>query len=88
MTIPQPMQSLYVDHSGFVRFRENAIVRTLLDHSTAQGFGLNELAGMDFTNEDRQQFAQLIGYSLVGYGELSYVSTPAYAAAVRRSADL
>jgi len=28
----------------------------------------------DFSQEDREQFAQLIGYSLSGFGELSYVS--------------
>jgi hypothetical protein len=37
---------------------------------------------MDFTVNDRQQFAQLIGYSLSGYGELtSYVDDVAYCAA-------
>ena len=29
---------------------------------------------MPFTREDRQQFAQLIGYSESGYHDLSYVS--------------
>ena len=33
---------------------------------------------MEFTKEDRQQFAQLIGYSLSGYGELNYVTDRAW----------
>lgn len=28
---------------------------------------------MEFTQEDREQFAQLIGYSLSGYSDLGYV---------------
>jgi hypothetical protein len=35
---------------------------------------MNALAQMDFANDDREQFAQLIGYSLSGYEGLSYVS--------------
>ena len=29
---------------------------------------------MPFSDEDREQFAQLIGYSVSGFGELSYAS--------------
>jgi hypothetical protein len=35
---------------------------------------MNNLALLPFSNEDRVQFAQLIGYSLNGFGELPYVS--------------
>ncbi len=34
---------------------------------------MNDLAVKDFSDEDRCQFAQLIGYSISGYEELSYV---------------
>ena len=34
---------------------------------------MNDLAKMNFSNEDRAQFAELIGYSVNGWGELSYV---------------
>ena len=64
-----PIQPLTQDAHGVVRFKENAIVRHLLD--THQKCDLNALARMDFTDDDLQQFAQLIGYSLSGYGELS-----------------
>lgn len=67
-----PIQPLANDEHGVLRFKPNAIVRHLLDaHPTCD---MNRLACMDFTDDDRQQFAQLIGYSLSGYGDLGYVS--------------
>lgn len=79
-TTRHPMQPLEHDKSGVLRFKENAIVSYLLD--THLSVSMNQLAAMPFSKEDRQQFAQLIGYSLSGYGELtSYVDDEAYAAA-------
>lgn len=66
---------------GTLRFKQNAIVRHLLDHGQKHGCGLNELACMNFSKEDRMQLAQLIGYSLSGYSELSYVDDDSYGAA-------
>lgn len=63
--------------------RNNAIVRYVVDHATkmvathpmhANRLDLNKLALMKFPQEDREQFAQLMGYSISGYHELSYVS--------------
>ena len=66
-----PMQ--YTEHArGALRFRTNEIVRFLLD---AGPFGLNDLAKIPFSDDDRRQFAQLIGYSVDGYNELSYAAT-------------
>ena len=77
-----PIQPLANDASGVMRFKENAIVWYLLD--THHDCDMNKLAMMDFTNDDRQQFAQLIGYSLSGYSELlSYVDDYAYATAAK-----
>lgn len=69
-----PMQPLEVDKHNTVRFKKNKIVDTLLDWASARGFSLNEIACMKFSQEDRTQFAQLIGYTLCGFHELSYVS--------------
>ena len=75
-----PIQPLAKDAKGVLRFKENAIVRHLLDSHPA--CDMNRLACLAFSDDDRQQFAQLIGYSLDGYGSLaSYVSDEAYAAA-------
>jgi hypothetical protein len=73
-----PVQPLQVDPDGVLRFKPNAIVRFLLD---AGPFDMNKLALMPWSDEDRCQFAQLIGYSLSGYSDLSYVSDAEYARA-------
>ncbi len=82
-----PIQPLANDAQGVTRFKANQIVRHLLDtHPTC---GMNELARMDFTDDDRQQFAQLIGYSLDGYGSLRrYVSDEAYSTAAHMAEGL
>lgn len=134
---PQPMQPVVKDDHGTVRFRDNAIIRTMVDdlaslvatdgprrgkldfdkvaamgaaaedhaqfeqlagirpgrtnaiiqyviehagqmvatHPLHAGrLDLNGLYTMRFPQEDREQFAQLMGYSISGYHELSYVS--------------
>lgn len=79
-----PIQPLARDADGTLRFKENSIVRHLLDsHPTHD---MNTLAAMVFSRDDWQQFAQLIGYSLSGYGELrSYVDDDAFNAAEKMS---
>lgn len=67
---PQPWQDARIDKHNVLRFRPNAIVRALLG---AGPLDMNRLAVMPFSDEDRVQFAQLIGYSLSGFMELSYV---------------
>jgi len=69
-----PMQPIVIAGDGVVRFKENKMVSHLLDFAEPLGCGLNELTRMDFSQEDRMQFAQLIGYSVSGYGDLSYAS--------------
>lgn len=63
--------------------RANAIVCYVVAHAKrlvsrnpvhAGRLDLNALAMMKFPQEDREQFAQLMGYSICGYHELSYVS--------------
>jgi len=77
----QPIQPIIMDEFGTFRFQANAIVRYLLDNG---GIDMNDLARLEFSNEDRQQFAQLIGYSLGSYGKLThYVDDAAYETAER-----
>lgn len=66
-----PMQPIGFDEDGVIRFKRNAIVRLLLDTGKLT---LNDLACMSFSQTDWQQFYQLIGYSVSGYGDLSNVS--------------
>jgi hypothetical protein len=78
METQNAVQPLVKDIHGKDRFKENKIVSFLLDNG---GFDMNKLAMMDFSDNDREQFAQLIGYSLDGYGMLSYVTDKTYNAA-------
>lgn len=84
--IKHPIQPLIMDKQGVLRFKKNAIVEFLLDRG---GFDMNDLARMDFSKDDRAQFAQLIGYSFGGFSELSYVDNKTYVAAkeMAREAD-
>lgn len=75
-----PMQPLVSDQHGVVRFKRNAIVEHLLKHG---GIDLNAIARLPFDNRDREQFAQLIGYSVSGFGELGYARPDIVAAADR-----
>lgn len=87
MTLKNPIQPLEPDAKGVIRFKANAIVRHLLD--THPSCNMNELARMEFSDDDRQQCAQLIGYSLSGYGELSgYVDDESYVAAAHMADGL
>lgn len=71
-TPKHPMQPLLRDEHKTVRFKKNALVTYLLDNG---GLDMNHLAVVPgISQDDRTQFAQLIGYSLGGFHELSYVT--------------
>lgn len=76
-----PIQPLHLTEQGHIRFKQNKIVRDLLDFATERGFGLNEIALRGYSYDDQIQLAQLIGYSLSGFGDLSYVDNQTYEAA-------
>lgn len=80
-----PMQPVVWDSHGVIRFKANAIVQYLLD---AGPFDMNHLAVMPFSDADREQFAQLIGYSVSGIGDLHYVRRSFIRRADRRAARL
>jgi hypothetical protein len=81
MTNPKhPIQPLIKDDKGILRFKHNAIVRSLLDDGP---YDMNNLSVMTFSSEDREQFAQLIGYSLSGFFELDYVTDSTYLTAAK-----
>lgn len=72
------MQPVVWDGEGVIRFQENPIIRYLLDEATAKGLDINFLhrqsKGQRWEKSDWEQFAQLIGYSVSGFGDLSYVT--------------
>lgn len=72
---PHPMQHIVRAEDDVIRFRANKIVGYLLDAAMEAGVAdLNKIATMNFSQEDRMQLAQLIGYSVSGYADLSYAS--------------
>jgi len=74
-----PNQPLVFDDHGVIRFKENGIISWMLDQGRERGiFDMNKIgmhyASNAFTREDMNQLAQLIGYSVSGYGDLSYAN--------------
>lgn len=79
-----PTQPLEKDSKGIMRFKENKIITWMLDNTMLRNdspMSMNFLAAQDFTQNDCEQFAQLVGYSLSGYSVLSYVSNDSYSIA-------
>jgi hypothetical protein len=84
--LTQPIQPIYRDHNGVERFHPNKIVQYLLDNG---GLDLNDLARVDFPGADREQFHQLIGYSVSAWGGLSSTTDETWRAVeIRREIDL
>lgn len=81
MTTPKnPIQPLVTDTHGVVRFKRNSIVSRLFEHGMKTGLGMNEIhQESQHSQDDRIQFAQLIGYSVSGFSELSYVDDATWA---------
>ncbi len=69
------MQQIVRTSDGVIRFRENKVVSWLLENG---GIDMNRIAIQGFDADDREQFAQLIGYSVSGFGDLSYASDEVY----------
>lgn len=73
-----PMQPIIEDNHGIMRFEKNPIIDWLC---TAKS-DMNEIA--IFVQENNidekywRQIAQLVGYSVSGYGTLSYVDDESY----------
>jgi ribosomal protein S27E len=66
-----PMQPLIWD-KNVIRFKQNKIVRFLLDNGGHDPNQMWRMYGSDmFPIEDLEQFYQLIGYSVSGFGEMS-----------------
>jgi hypothetical protein len=84
--LPHPMQPIGRDASGVVRFKENRAVSYLLaEASEGRRCDMNDLVRAcqhgAFPEADMVQLAQLIGYSVAGFGDLSYAPPDVVAAA-------
>lgn len=87
MRHPHPLQQIVIDDDGRARFRGNAICRYLLALATQHGITLDKMRASEaFSDDDWEQFVQLIGYSVYAFGEVKFVSDKMYEKA-QRAAD-
>jgi hypothetical protein len=82
------MQPVYLDDHNVIRFKANAIIDRLFRE---QLFDLNSIGYAVATRavpiEDAEQFWQQLGYSVSGYGDLSFIR-PSTLAEADRQTDL
>ncbi len=83
--VEMPMQPVHYDDNGTLHFVGNTLVRHLLDNG---GLTMNDLCLVKCTVSEREQFAQLIGYSVGGFSDLSYVRDETVAQAEMSSKNL
>ncbi len=83
-----PVQPLYRDKHGSIRFHANGIVRRLVEHKLIDLCAIPNWmhAHPGITQDDIDQFWQLIGYSVGGYIELAGSDLISEAAADRAEA--
>lgn len=81
-----PMQPIVKDANGVVRFKANKLVWYLQKRLRYSGVDLNMLTeiGDLFAPADWEQFYQLLGYSVSGYGDLAVVSAESIEEADKR----
>lgn len=98
----QPTQPIVVDGHGVHRFQKNEVIDYIIRHAAELidtrgvpgvvpgSIDLNKLtvATQHVPRDDWMQFAQLIGYSVSGFGDLSYADKTTVAAADRESARI
>jgi hypothetical protein len=65
-----PMQPVEFDDSGVLRFRGNKVVEYLFE---TRAINLNTIPTRALPAEDVEQFWQMLGYSLSGYQDLSFI---------------
>jgi len=65
------MREVILDDRGTARFKANAVVEWLFN---TQRISLNDIAMYrdQFPAEDVEEFWQMLGYSVIGYGDLSF----------------
>lgn len=84
------MRQVIIDKTGTPRFKENSLVRLLLDEAGKKGIRFHEwfCVGDNVCQEDVDEFYQLIGYSVGGYCECEMVSDKSVEKAVEAAKKL
>jgi hypothetical protein len=83
--IKHPAQPVVVAEGGIHRFKANEIVKYLLMNG---GIDMNDLAIKGFSDEDNEQFVQLIGYSVSGTSNMDYMTDEVFDKAMEQSMAL
>ena len=76
MNRKQPTQPMVVDERGVVCFQSNKVIEWLFEAGKLDLIELAVAAAKNpagFPRADRMQVAQMLGYSVSGFGDLSYV---------------
>lgn len=85
----QPMQPIAWDGKGVIRFQDNKVITMLLE---AGVLNLNSIAGQCIEKKipraDQMQFWQMLGYSVSGFGDLSFATKEMVAAADEIAAQM
>jgi hypothetical protein len=66
----QPMQPIVVADDGVVRFQANKVIEWIVDSGKVS---LDDVAMLKVPVGDKEQFWQMLGYSVSGYGGLLFV---------------
>jgi hypothetical protein len=85
MSKKQPTQPIELDAYGVVRFQPNAILVYLFE---SKRLNLNDISIKRFPVEDMRQVWQQLGYSVSGYGDLSFADPGEVAVADAEAARL
>jgi hypothetical protein len=80
-----PLQPIVLD-DGKARFVSNKVIVWMMEELRRKGTTLNDYPFEVFPIADIEQFYQLIGYSISGFGELSVVTTETFDRAERKAA--
>lgn len=84
-TTKHPMQPIVRGPDGLPRFKQNAIIRHLVDTGA---LNLNALAEMAFSDEDNEQLVQLLGYTIDRFASLDFVDRETVEAAEAAAARI
>lgn len=79
-----PIQPLLQDEDGTVYFKENSVVTYLWIYSRLK---IADITKQGFSQEDKEQFAQLIGFNIDRFSELDCASQEVIHAANRMFID-
>jgi hypothetical protein len=81
MTTPKhPMQPVVLSEDGRAYFVPNEILVWMLAHGR---INFDEIAQQGFSDEDRMQLAQLLGFAVSRYTQLTYVTEAGMAEALK-----